>query len=114
MAKSSSSWGHTLEVPTGPETSMGRSMGVCASGMRCPNRVWEDPVPSPVTGKTYGNGYWIGGPAVFLASYNYITGRAGRVGLRELPLCRDCAAKFAKNHKVEVPDDRPHRTGVDG
>lgn len=46
-----------------------------------------------------------GGDAAFIARYAYVTGRAGRVTGRELHLCVDCAAKFAKRNGLTLPTD---------
>lgn len=107
MARQSNAWGHSLEVPASDKTAMGRSMGRCASGLRCPNKVWKDDVIlSPITGKPYNphGGYWVGGPAVLVGYYKYITGRAMRTTWRELPMCLDCATKFAAKHGLTVPE----------
>lgn len=42
--------------------------------------------------------------AVYVGKYDYITGRAGRVGTSNRPLCRVHAEKWAKKHGLELPE----------
>jgi len=51
-------------------------------------------------------------PATYVATYNYVTGRAGRVSWASKRLCDDHAAKFAAKHGIDlaavpVQDERP-------
>ncbi len=41
-------------------------------------------------------------PATYLATYNYVTGRAGRVSWASKHICDDHAAKFAAKHGIDL------------
>lgn len=40
-------------------------------------------------------------PAVAWATYRYVTGRAGRVTDRDVPVCSEHAQKFANRHGIQ-------------
>jgi len=42
--------------------------------------------------------------AIYLGQYDYITGRAGRMGTSNRPLCRVHAEKWARKHGLELPE----------
>lgn len=48
-------------------------------------------------------GYKAKVPASYVASYSYITGRGGRIGRNERPLCPSHAARFAAAHGLTMP-----------
>lgn len=82
-----------MESPGRPED--------CSKGARCPNARpliarygWPEPTDHHFIG---------GGVPEFWAIYTYTTGRAGRTTQNCKKLCRSCAEKFAKNHKLEMP-----------
>jgi hypothetical protein len=41
-------------------------------------------------------------PATYASSYNYATGRAGRVSWVRRLICADHAVKFAKKHGIDI------------
>lgn len=108
----SRSWGHTL-TPHDAERS---GDAWCSNGKRCPGAfeseyhigprggvafaVCEGPAPDPRDTRKS----WRGDVAWFWASWNYITGRAGRVSRMDRRYCKACAEKFAKNHGLTMPE----------
>lgn len=45
-----------------------------------------------------------GKPIAYVASYRYVTGRAGRVSTSEKFLCEDHGRKFAAKNNLDAPD----------
>jgi hypothetical protein len=95
-----SAWGHHLETVAPDEKASHHFMSggytiaemTCTNGLRCPGM-------HVVETQSFGTSR-VGGTVTHRATYRYITGRAGRVGERELFLCDSCAAKFATRHKL--------------
>lgn len=104
----SRSWGHRIEAVT-PDHRVGNAlveqMGIarrtasemtCGNGKRCPGKSRRD-----LGGPRW---YTVGGtPVTHVASYRYITGRAGRVSTHERYLCAPCAAQWIAKHLPESP-----------
>lgn len=84
------SWGHQMLPLAEARVAGWRCAPECSSGKRCPQR-WK---------KHYEHlGYvWEGGPTTHIATYRYVTGRAGRISSREVALCSLCAARWAAKH----------------
>lgn len=90
-------------VPPGHLDANGETQGGqgCSSRDRCPNAKeyvgrWGWPIETDHT-------YRSGGPITYWATYNYITGRAGRVTQATRHYCKDCAEKHAKRHGLTLP-----------
>jgi hypothetical protein len=104
MPKQSSAWGHAIRPINDSEREVGFKPGhlqTCSAGLRCPG------VHEEVREIDYGvrREYRtrVGSPAEFVAIYNYVTGRAGRVTTRWMYLCNPCAEKWAARNKVAFP-----------
>jgi hypothetical protein len=50
-------------------------------------------------------------PATYLSTYNYVTGRAGRVSWARKALCDDHAAAFARKHGIDLASVPVHSEG---
>ncbi len=47
------------------------------------------------------------GRPVYIARFDYVTGKAGRVTDRRLHLCLECGARWAKKAGLELPEVTP-------
>ncbi len=83
------SWGHTLERLTDEEIAKRIHDKACDCGCRrrrlCTSGRRDHEAP-----------------ATYLATYNYVTGRAGRVSWASKYVCDDHAAKFAAKHGIRL------------
>lgn len=53
-------------------------------------------------------------PATYLATYDYITGRAGRVSSASKPICDEHAARFANRYGIDLASvDGPKEATTD-
>lgn len=95
-----SSWGHEIRALTAEETDVGRPW-TCTNGKRCPGRVERKMVYEWNNTEHW---YWDGAPALYTASYRYVTGRAGRTTYRDLRYCQPCAEKFVAKHGLALPE----------
>lgn len=74
------SWGHRVRIlPQEERERLVRSGLKCSSG-RCPKE------------------------ATHATSYNYVTGRSGRVSWAERNVCREHADRFVAKHEVEITE----------
>jgi hypothetical protein len=90
MTKQSSSWGHTLER---------LSADRLAEQERVAARYAER--DRRYKSCTFGRMDHLD-PAIYVATYNYVTGRAGRVSWACKHVCADHAAKFATKHGIDL------------
>lgn len=77
----SSKWGRVPNVSVQMED--GRVVGKRACSVRCQN------------------------PVIYVTSYRYVTGRAGRVSAAERAVCAEHGARFAQKHGLELPSTEP-------
>jgi hypothetical protein len=85
----SNSWGHTLERLSDERIAERAHAKACNCGCRrrrlCTSGRRDHEAP-----------------ATYLATYNYVTGRAGRVSWASKYVCDDHAAKFAAKHGIDL------------
>lgn len=97
VKRRANSWGHQIAPWTEPpkRAAWHNPKRFCSKGKHCPGRTLVE------TGSIYGRDYYLGAPATHVATYNYVTGRAGRVSFTERFYCDPCAEKWRADHPIE-------------
>jgi hypothetical protein len=88
----SNSWGHALE-----QLSVQRLFDLARSDARTEARGGTYFYGTCTIGRVTHNE-----PATYVSSYNYVTGRAGRVSWASKRICADHAVRFAAKHGLDI------------